>query len=75
MHNERLFYLLSVEKLAPGHIKSIQRADASDSKLCYSKFSPAVVVLGSRKSPLYHQDLNFQFNFKSKLGKPITENR
>ena len=71
MHNERLFYLLCVEKLAPDHIKTTHRANASDSQLCYSKFSPAVVVLGSRQFPVY----NFQLNFTSKLGKPIHEKK
>ena len=44
--------------------------------LCYSKFSPAVLVLGSRQSPLYNQDLNiFSSTLKSKLGKVIPEKR
>ena len=75
MHNERLFYLLCAEKLAPDHIMSSHRADASGSKLCYSKLSPLVVILGSRQFSIYNQDLNFQFNFKSKFGKPIPEKR
>ena len=37
------------------------------------KLSPVVVILGSRQSLLYDQDLNFQFNFESKFGKPILE--
>ena len=75
MHNERLFYLLSVKKLAPDHIKPTHRADLLDSTLCYSKFSPAVMVLGSRQSPLHNQDLNFQFNYKSKLGRPVPDKK
>ena len=55
------FYLVSVKKPALDHIKPTHRADLLDSKLCYSKFSPAVMVLSSRRSPLYNQDLNFQF--------------
>ena len=74
MHN-RLFYLHCVEKLAPDHIKSPHRADPSGSRSCYSKFSPVVVILGFRQSSLYNQDLNFQFNFKSKFGKPIPVKR
>ena len=73
MHNKRLFCLLCVEKLAPDHIKSSHQAVASGSKFCYSKLSPVVVILGSRQSSLYNQDLNFQFNFKSKFGKPTPE--
>ena len=37
-YNERLFYLLSVKKLVPGHVMPTYRANALDSKLCYSKF-------------------------------------
>ena len=70
-----MFYLLCVKKLAPHHIKSTHGADALDSKLCYSNFLPAVMVLGSRQSSLYNQDLNFQFNFESKLGEPISEKK
>ena len=68
-----MLYLLCVERLAPGHIKSTHQVHAADSKLCYSKFSHVVVVLGSRQSPLYNRDLNYQFNFKSKFGKPIND--
>ena len=35
-------YLFCVGKLAPDHIKSTHGVDGSDSKLCHSKFSPAV---------------------------------
>ena len=75
MHNERMFYLLSVEKLTPDHIKPTHRTDLLDSKLCNSKFSPVVKVLGSRQSPQYNQDLNFQFNYKSKLDRPIPDKK
>ena len=51
-------HLLSEKKLEPDHIKPNYRADALDSKLCYSKFSPAVMILGSRQSPTSDQDLN-----------------
>ena len=54
---------------------SSHQAVASGSKVCYSKLSPVLVILGSRQSSLYNQDLNFQFNFKSKFGKPIPEKR
>ena len=64
MHNGKVFYLLCVEKLSPDYIKSSHRADASGSKLYYSKLSPVVVILGSWKSSLCNQDLNFQFNLK-----------
>ena len=75
MHNGKLFYLLCVEMLAPDYTKSSHWADASGSKFYYSKLSPVVVILASRKSSLYNQDLNFQFNVKSKFGKPIPEKR
>ena len=60
MHNERLFCLLSIKKLAP---------EVLDLKLCYSKFSPVVMVLGSRQSQLCKEDLNFQ------LGRPIPDKK
>ena len=45
MHNERLFYLSGVTKLAPGHIYPTQRAKVLDSiKLCYSECSLTVMV-------------------------------
>ena len=47
MHNERLFYLLGVKKLAPGDIKPTHRAKTLDSKLCYSEYSPTMMVQGN----------------------------
>ena len=73
MHNKRLFYLISVKKLAPDHIKPTPQANALDCKLFYSEFSHGVMVLRSRQSPLYNQDLNFRLNFKSKLGRPVPD--
>ena len=75
MDNERLFYLLTVTKLTPDHIKPTHRADALDPKLCYSEFSPALMVLGSRQFPVHNQDLNFPLNFESNLGRPIPDKR
>ena len=34
-----------------------------------------MMVLVSRQSPLYNQDLNFQFGFKSNLGRPIPDKK
>ena len=51
-------HLLSDKQLEPDNIKPNYRADALDSKLCYSRFSPAVMVLSFRQSPPYNQDLN-----------------
>ena len=75
MHNESLFCLHTVKKLPPDHIEPPHRADALDSKLCYSKFLPPLMVLGSRQSPLYNQDLNFQINFKNKVGVLIPDKK
>ena len=75
MHNQRLFYFLSIKKLAPDHIMPTHRADALVSKLCYAKFSPSVMVLVSSQSALYNEDLNFQFNFKNNLGRSVPDKR
>ena len=64
-----------IKKFTPDHIKPTHRTDLLYSKLCYSKFSLAVMVLGSRQSPLYNQGLNFQFHYKSKLGGPIPDKK
>ena len=70
MYNEKLLYLLCVEKLAPGHIKDNPPSQCIGLSIMLFKFSPAVVV-GLRQSLVYNQNLDFQLNFKSKLGKPI----
>ena len=59
MYNERLFYLLSVEKIASDDIKPTCRANALDSKLSYSKCSPPVMVLASRQSLLDNPEFEF----------------
>ena len=71
MYDERLFYFLYVEKLATGHIKDNPPSQYIGLSIVLFKFSPAVVVLGLRQSPVYNQNLDCQLNFKSKLGKPI----
>ena len=71
VYNKRLFYLLCVEKLAPDHIKDSPPSQYIGLSIVLFKFSPAVVVLGLRQSPVYNQNLNCQLTFKSKLGKPI----
>ena len=76
MHNERLCCLFCVGKLAPDHIKSTQGSmDRTLNCAIQSFHLQSVVVLGSSQSPLYDQNSNFQCNFKSKLGKPIPEER
>ena len=78
MHNESLFYLLSVKKLALDHVKRTHRANAMDSNCAVHNFHmhyQVVMVLVSRQSPTYDQNLNFQFNFKNKSGRTVPDQR
>ena len=75
MHNEKLFYLLCVEKLAPDHMKDNPPSQSIGLSIVLFRIFTCSGSLGSRQSPVYNQDLDFQLNFKSKLGKPIHEKR
>ena len=75
MHNERLFYLLCVAKLAPDHMKDNPPSQCVGLSIVIFKVFTCSGGLGFQAISVYNQDLDFQLNFKSKLGKPIHEKK